>query len=166
MKLHKGAFVSVLLLMAQDIFSDQSLQGFMTFTEHWEGRRTEAYWDADGWSIGVGHYMGKVLRVRALSHKDIDALLKIDIMKAIGIARRNVKNFDNLPHEVKLIVVDLAFNLGEKRFKTFKKTIAACERGDFITMSYELKDSNWYYQVGRRSKHHVAKLVEIARLIA
>lgn len=156
--------MSVLFIMSQDVFSDQSLVHFMKFTEHWEGRRTEAYREANGWTIGVGHRMGEVARVKSLSNKDVDALLKLDIMKAIVIARRNVKNFDNLPHDVRLIVVDLAFNLGESAFRKFKKTIAACERHDFMTMAHELRNSDWFHQVGRRSKHHVSKLEQVANL--
>jgi lysozyme len=145
------AFVSV------NCFAD--ISPYLSFTEKWEGRRHEVYTCSTGHkTIGVGHKLKKGENFTRIDDGKIDYLFRQDMLQAINDAKKVFDNFDDLPHEVKLIVCDLSFNVGLSNLLKFKKTIAACEKRDFRTMALELKDSLWYKQTGNRAKNHVRTL--------
>ena len=64
--------------------------------------------------------------------------------------------YDNLPDEIKEVLLDMAYNMGVPRLMRFKKTLAAAERGDWKAMAMEMMDSRWYRQVGSRARELVA----------
>ena len=151
-------------LPVHDEKNNSDISHFMKFTEHWEGRRHTAYTDRGAFAIGVGHHFKNKNEFSGkLTDKQIDELLKRDMTQAIIDAKQLVKNFDSLPYKVKLIVADLSFNLGKNNFSKFKKAIHACHNRDWEKMAFELKNSKWYGQVNRRSKHHVTVLQELAQ---
>ncbi|MCP4649563.1 MAG: glycoside hydrolase family protein [PVC group bacterium] len=59
----------------------------------------------------------------------------------------------------KAVVIDMLFNLGWKRFHTFKKMIAALREGDYETAAKEMLDSKWKNQVGDRAVR-LARMME------
>jgi lysozyme len=59
-----------------------------------------------------------------------------------------------MPDEMRLILVDMAFQLGETGLSRFVKFRAAVESKDWQRAADELVNSKWYLQSGRRSKHH------------
>lgn len=63
----------------------------------------------------------------------------------------------NLPPEKQAILVDMAYNMGGPRLNTFVKMQEALQAGDNQRAAAEMKNSNWYKQVGNRAKHHVLK---------
>ena len=70
--------------------------------------------------------------------------------------------FDSQPFDMKLVLVDMCFNLGNSGLRTFKKFLDAVEKKDYNRASDEMIDSRWYSQVGNRSK----KLVKMVRGLA
>lgn len=50
------------------------------------------------------------------------------------------------------VLTDMCFNLGRARLFMFKKLFQALKKGDYDTAAEEMKDSNWYKQVGNRAK--------------
>jgi lysozyme len=50
-----------------------------------------------------------------------------------------------------LILMDMAFNMGVPRLCKFKKMWNAIHEGNFEAASYEMLDSRWARQVGRRA---------------
>ena len=153
-------YIIVTLFVLCNISVAQSLNQYMEFIERWEGREHTAYIDSLGHrTIGVGHRLFDK-KVTHLSDPEITRILAKDTLIAISDAKSLICDFNNKPSHVKLICVDLCFNLGKTKFSKFKKTINACNDGDYLLMSRELIDSKWYKQVGRRSKHHVKSLKE------
>ncbi len=49
------------------------------------------------------------------------------------------------------VLVEMVFNLGINRFKTFRKMIKAVKQGDYVLASREMLDSRWAKQVGQRA---------------
>jgi len=90
-----------------------------------------------------------------LTDAQIDTLFNKDLDSAIAGARRQVPNFDQLPFNARLVVVDMMF-MGEGAFAGFKKMIAALKNFDYNTAADEMKDSKWYVQVGNRGIEDVA----------
>lgn len=63
--------------------------------------------------------------------------------------------FSELDPAKQEVVIDMAYNLGAPRLAQFKKFRKAVVRGDHKLAAYELKNSLWYKQTGRRARHHV-----------
>lgn len=66
-----------------------------------------------------------------------------------------------VPVEVRLVFTDMAFNMGLKKFKGFKKMIKAARDGDYRQAAEELKDSNYFEQTGNRAKENYQRLKEL-----
>ena len=146
----------VLLLLSTQLCLSQDYFGFIS---HWEGIRTNSYTCSQGFkTVGVGHRVVEGEKCENLTSEEVFALFEKDLAIAESHARKVILNFENRLTIVKLICVDLIYNLGPTGFNKFKKTIKACNDYDYVLMSEELKNSLWYLQAGRRSKHHVYKL--------
>ncbi len=70
-------------------------------------------------------------------------------------------NWRDWPEEVKLIIANMAFNLGITRLQKFKKMFAALNNGDYKLASEEGLDSKWAKQVYNRAKRLMNRLRDI-----
>lgn len=133
-----------------------------TWKEHLyvsEDKVPHAYQDSLGyWTIGVGRLIDK-RKGGGLSDDEIEYLLSNDMKRAEITARKLVKNFDSLSDNRKVVILDLAFNLGETKLAKFVNTLKAVNEGRWEDAAKGLEDSLWYKQVGNRSK----KLVKLMR---
>lgn len=157
--MNRKAIILIAGLSAANVEGSTTFQDHLEFTKRWEGQTNRPYRDSTGHSIGVGHFIPKGKKVPAFwTEAQIKTAFIMDMSKAITGAKKIFKNFDTLPKEVRLIAADLCFCLGESGLRKFKKTIAACNRRDWKTMAFELKNSRWFKQTGNRGKNHVAQL--------
>ena len=127
----------------------------MKYTEGNEGGfRKYPYVDTKGYhTIGVGHKLpgppSEDLKRFGISR--IKGLLqfKEDYGIAIEDARAGFPNFDTLPAEAQMVLVDMAFNMGEgsDRRKTglegFDNMQAAISRRDFNEAAWQILDSGY-----------------------
>lgn len=97
-------------------------------------------------TIGVGRNLDD----KGLSPAEIEFLLDNDVAGTIEDCQR-LTYWDALDETRQLIVADMVFNLGFTKFLTFKKLNAALAIQDYSLAAAEMKDSNWYRQVGRRA---------------
>ncbi len=63
-----------------------------------------------------------------------------------------------MPPQVRLVLTDMAFNLGIKGLKGFKKMLQALRDEDYKLAAEELRDSKYYNQTGRRARAHYRTL--------
>jgi lysozyme len=148
-----------------------------------EGLRLEVYKCPAGyWTVGVGRNLeGKPLRPdeqeyifkrSGLASDEVIEVLKergITKDEALFLLRRDIEDavkdlshfdwFEDLDPVRKKVVIDMRYNLGPTRFRGFKKMIAALARGDYKAAAAEMRDSQWYHQVGNRSKRLVRMMV-------
>lgn len=112
-----------------------------------EGEKLHMYKDSVGiWTIGVGHNIEErgISRTvsRLMLQEDVDEVLKdcarLDYWSSLDATRR-------------LVVADMVFNLGITRFLRFSLLNAALAIRDYNLAAFEMKDSKWYRQVGRRA---------------
>ncbi len=145
-----------------------------------EGYRTQVYKDTRGiLTIGIGFNLTrpdasnlvqkvgadytKVLKEnQALTKNQIMQLFRYDLSNTVVQARQTVKSYDTQPKEVQDVVVNMIYNLGPTGFSKFKKAIAAIEARDYVAAAREMKDSNWYHQVGNRSKELVRQMQNVS----
>ena len=107
------------------------------------------YCPAGKLTIGVG----RNLEDKGISEKEAVFLLENDIDECISDLEDLFKEkFDSFPEQVKIVLIDMRFNLGATGFRSFRKMIKAVNESDFDKASKEMKDSNWYSQVGKRAE--------------
>ena len=97
-------------------------------------------------TIGVG----RNIEDNGISEDEAMYLLENDIKRCESELREIFPNFDSLPENVRIALIDMDFNLGKPRFLQFKKMIAAIKEGDFKRAAEEAKNSKWCRQVGSR----------------
>jgi lysozyme len=120
-----------------------------------EGRRYETYKDTLGLlTCGVGHLLSPAEAVKyplgcRVPQRTVDEWFEADIVDAIHKAKKHCASFDKLDEVRQRVMVNLAFNLGNK-LGQFKKALAAIEARDWNKAADELQNSTWYKQVGRR----------------
>ena len=141
-----------------------------------EGLRLEVYkCPAGKWTVGVGRNLeGKPLTDEEQEHilgaRGLKPDQVIDTLKERGVTKDEalfllandiedaVKDlshsdwFGGLDPVRKKVVIDMRYNLGPTRFREFRRMIAARSVGDYKVASWEMQDSQWYHEVGNRSK--------------
>ncbi len=151
---------------------------YTPFVRTWEGFSAKAYKDTKGkWTIGYGFNLSDesaadklaahglnalaLIRGKELPVAKAEALLVQEVAIAKVVARENFPSFDSQPFEVRQILVDLSYNLGQNKIDDFVDFKAAIEKKNYRLAADELVDSKWYSQVGKRSRNHVATLRKI-----
>jgi len=100
-------------------------------------------------TIGYGHNLDangipESVALQLLYH-DIDRAIK-DCLAVFG------GYFYSLNTVRQNVVIDMMFNLGITRFRTFKKFIRALTVGDYEWAAREMLNSKWAKQVGKRAQ--------------
>jgi len=153
------------------MYNIETVRRYITFNE---GKRNVVYNDSLGIpTIGVGFNLKRgdapaKIASLGLSYNDvlngkqsltdgqIETLLDKDIEVAVNnTAKKLFPNFDAIDSDRQVILIDLSFNMGYSRLSAFKNTIAAINAGKWETAANELKNSNWYHQVGNRGIRNV-----------
>lgn len=121
-----------------------------------EGFRSKPYKCIAGkTTIGWGRNLDDV----GISKEEAEILLNNDISRAHASVEKIFVDPNIIFHgESYIALVDMMFNLGETRFRGFKKMIKAIEDGDWEEAANQAKDSKWYNQVGKRGKTIVEQL--------
>lgn len=63
-----------------------------------------------------------------------------------------LKAFDGISVRRRALLVDMCYNMGLAKLKTFKKFLKALEEKDYMKAATEMKNSTWHKQVGMRAK--------------
>ena len=120
-----------------------------------EGEELQLYKDSVGiWTIGVGHN----IQERGISKAVSRHMLKEDIQDVVDDCR-TLSYWHDLDSVRQLVIADMVFNLGLSRFLGFKNLQASLAQGDWQLSAFNMKDSKWYKQVGRRAEKLEAAMV-------
>jgi len=119
------------------------------------GKRVYPYKCPAGYlTIGYGRNLDGI----GISFEEAEILLNNDIDNAIKAVKIVFPDFDSIDDVRQEVLVNLMFNIGYLKFIQFKKMIAAVKIKDFKEAAKQLKDSQWYNQVGNRGKELVNML--------
>lgn len=113
-----------------------------------EGVRRKPYKDSVGkLTIGVG----RNLEDKGLRPAEIDFMLENDMVDAESDARAVFPDFDSLSVNRRVVLCDMAFNLGRARLAGFKSMLWCLKREDYYGAAKEMRKSKWAAQVGVRA---------------
>ena len=105
------------------------------------------------WGVGVGH---PITQTRA------DELLFYDLANVLKECEDHFhQNWSIWPEEVKLIIANMAFNLGITKLKKFQLMLTAINAEDYKTASKEGLDSRWAKQVYNRARRLMDRLRDV-----
>lgn len=102
---------------------------------------------------------GRNLEANGIRKPEADFLLLNDILYFDSQISSRWHHYCVLPPKKKMVLIDMAYNLGINGLFNFKRMIKAIEAGDYIEASKEMLDSNWAKQVGKRAIE-LAKMME------
>lgn len=126
-----------------------------------EGLRLCQYKDSLGnATIGVGHLVLERddLSRCITSHKAIELLVK-----DYRYAKANVeKRYPWAEGEVKLILINMTFQLGENRLSRFTQTLKYLEEKEYQKAAGEVLDSVMYKQAPKRLERHSARILSLS----
>lgn len=123
-----------------------------------EGLRLKAYKDTEGiWTAGYGH--AYVDPNTEITLEQAGEWLDEDWDVAYARARKICDAFDGLDGPRKGVLVNMAFNLGN-RLGQFKNFLAAVNAGEYKIAAEEMMDSKWAKQVGNRAKRLAYRMAQ------
>lgn len=117
---------------------------------HHEGLRLKPYEDQFGnLTIGVGRNLSDV----GISRAEAIELMRNDIARIYTRLLTNKWTWVlDLGPVRRDVVINMMFNLGMRKFLTFKKAIKAMKEEDWEEAARQMLDSAWAGQVGGRSR--------------
>lgn len=128
-----------------------------------EGLRLKPYRCPAG-KLTIGY--GRNLEDVGISEEEAEVLLQNDLRRAVETAARCAAEhgvlFETLPEDAKVVLTDMAFNLGF-RLSGFRRMFAALKRGDYEEAAREMLDSLWARQVGERARELSGIMKNIGR---
>lgn len=115
------------------------------------------------WTIGYGHMCS---RQEEQKYKDgmsetLASLVLIQDLMAADQGARRLFEMNRHPVEVQDVLIEMVFQLGERKASGFKRFKAAVDALDYHNAAHELEDSNWYKQTTSRVQAHIAVLLAL-----
>ena len=115
-----------------------------------EGVRYKEYMCSEGYeTIGVGRNISE--GGLGLSKDEVDFLLINDIERVQNELGRSFPWFADLDEARRDAMIDIAFNLGLTRLRSFVNALEAMAHGQYDVAANEFMDSRWSQQVGNRA---------------
>ncbi len=114
-----------------------------------EGFRPRVYkCPADKWTIGYGFNVEDEDLPREVADFWLHFILQRRFIPAL---KKIFPKFDIFTISQKHALIDMIYNLGETRLRSFKNMIASINRGDWNIARNHALDSKWAKQVGNRA---------------
>lgn len=123
-----------------------------------EGLRLKPYrCTSNKLTIGVG----RNIEERGITQDEALYLLNNDIELTLDELYENLNWLASIDVTARMILVDMAFNMGVPRLLGFKNTLRYIREGEYLKASVEMLDSRWAAQVGKRAKDLSNLMAEI-----
>ena len=137
-----------------------------------EGCVLSIYEDHLGYkTVGVGHLIlpsdpewGKAVGTRITQTRADELLVKDFNIVLEECEERFHNNWTDWPEEVRLIIANMAFNLGLPRLEKFQLMLKAINKEDYVTASKEGLDSKWADQVYNRAHRLMDRMRSIDKI--
>ena len=122
-----------------------------------EGLRLKPYHCQAG-KLTIGY--GRNLEAKGISIKEAEYLFKNDLKIISKQVANRIEFYKKLSYKRKMVLVDMAFNMGIEGLLGFKKMLSALKRRDFMEAGKELMRSKYAEQVKTRALQNYIYIVE------
>jgi len=129
-------------------------------------------------TVGIGHKIldtdpEKELKIYGVNWEEVPddqcitedrcyILFQEDVQIAIGGCMNIYSNWDELPQEMQHVLVNMAFQMGQRGLSNFKNMKAAIEEQDFAKTAVEMMDSRWASQTPERAERLKLRVERLA----
>ena len=129
-------------------------------------------------TVGIGHKIldtdpEKELEIYGVNWEEVPddqcitehrcyVLFQEDVQIAIGGCMNIYNNWDELPQEMQHVLVNMAFQMGQRGLSNFKNMKAAIEEQDFAKAAVEMMDSRWASQTPERAERLKLRVERLA----
>jgi lysozyme len=129
-------------------------------------------------TVGIGHKIldtdpEKELEIYGVNWEEVPddqcitehrcyVLFQEDVQIAIGGCMNIYSNWDELPQEMQHVLVNMAFQMGQRGLSNFKNMKAAIEEQDFAKAAVEMMDSRWASQTPERAERLKLRVERLA----
>ena len=121
-----------------------------------EGMKLHPYQcTANKTTIGVGRNLSD----NGITSAEAELMLANDMDNVFSDLDRNIPFWQSMPYNVRLVLCDMAFNLGIKRLCKFTRMLEALEERDFELAAEELLDSIYAKQVKKRADRNYRLII-------
>lgn len=128
-----------------------------------EGLVLKVYDDATGKEVKTGDTVqgkltigiGRNLQDNGISEEEAKMMLYHDIdkfYKQVKADKRIRHTFNNLDNTRQRVIMNMVFNMGLDGVLSFKKMVQALEVKDYNEAAFQMLDSKWAKQVGKRAE--------------
>lgn len=107
-------------------------------------------------TIGIG----RNLEDKGLSNSEVMYLFNNDLQDTQDSAESIFEDFSQYTIEEQTVILDMLFNLGTTRFKTFKKFIRAIKERDLKEAARQIEQSAYFRQVPNRARRNIKMLLD------
>lgn len=107
-------------------------------------------------TIGIG----RNLEDKGLSDSEVMYLFDNDLQDTQDSAESIFEDFSQYTLEEQTVILDMLFNLGITRFKTFKKFIRAIKERDLKEAARQIEQSAYFHQVPNRARRNIKMLLD------
>ena len=115
-----------------------------------EGYRRDMYKDTEGiWTIGIGFNLEE-----GFTREECEVILRHRMGKLINELCQRVPVYIDVCSVRKIVLLDMAYNLGIEGLRKFKKMLAALEKRDYELAAKEMLDSRYASQVKGRARRN------------
>ena len=128
-----------------------------------EGEVLTAYRCPAGY-ITIG--CGRNLEGKGITKAESRMLLANDIAECRTDLQTIFRDFDSFSKARRIALIDMRFNLGPSRFRSFRRMIAAIKKGDWLQASCEALDSRWAAQVQKSRVNTITKQLADGQVVA
>ncbi len=128
-----------------------------TYIKRNEGLRLKPYRFQAG-KLTIGY--GRNLEAKGISIKEAEYLFRNDMKIVAKQVAIRIEFYRKLSYKRKIVLVDMAFNMGIEGLLGFKKMLAAMKRGDFREAGKELLRSKYAEQVKTRALQNYIYVLE------
>jgi lysozyme len=138
------------------LWTDILVQHIMKY----EGFSPRPYKDSDGsLKIGYGSPYRMVQGKPSVSQREAQGLVGAHLLTLVKPVSRILPNFKDLEASAKIVVMDMAYNLGPGRLKQFEDMVAFLRNEDYFNAANEVLDSRYACQVKRRAAANASLLI-------
>jgi hypothetical protein len=138
----------------------QTADQFEPFITHWEGRK---HWATHG-SAGIGHNTTRDAFHLYYTDPEIEQIYRTDYATAIVAVRSEIRDFDSLPDDAKLVCLSVEWGVGWTGFREFRVFRRCISAHQYKMAAAALMDSRWASQVSpKRLEDHVNRLCDLEK---
>ena len=113
------------------------------------------------WHIAFGRLIDSPEYMPSVSLQEAYLMLQEDMQVVERELNQRVPYFNTLPIEMRLVLLDMGYNMGVPRLMKFERMLSAARVSDWNKVAVEMIDSLYFNQVHNRASSNVMLVLEL-----